>query len=167
MSKKSKLLISETDFRKYLLNNYVDEEGNKISDRVLWSTKEFFDTTGMFTINKYTQDRQIVSMGTVSYWKKKLNLSEKDIYEFHKIITGRIKDISFEDWSRKYNKGYDKSISTYNRESIKRKLIKYLQLPNKYDDMSLEGVSDLAINLWKSLGLDAEEEMRNFYKRVI
>lgn len=166
-NRKSKLTLSDNDFRNYLLNNYVDEDGYKVSDRLVWSTEEFFDKTGMYTINKYTKTRQIVSMGTVSYWKKKLDLSEKDIYNFHKVITGRIKDISFEEWSRRYNKGYDKSIPTYNRESIKRKLIKYLQLPNKYNDMSLEEISDLAINLWKSLGLDAEEEMKDFYNKVV
>ena len=84
---KNKLKISEHDFKNYLLNHYVDEEGNKVSDRVLWSTQEFFDYTGMYAVNKFTEERQICSTGTISYWKKKLELKEEDIYDYHKNIT--------------------------------------------------------------------------------
>lgn len=162
---KNKLKISEHDFKNYLLNHYVDEEGNKVSDRVLWSTQEFFDYTGMYAVNKFTNERQICSTGTISYWKKKLELKEEDIYDYHKNITKKI-TCSFEEWSRKNNKGYTRE-STYNRDVIKRKLIKYANLPKKYSDMSLDEISNLALKLWETLGINANDEMRKFYDRVV
>lgn len=168
MKNKSKLKISEYDFKNYLLDHYVDDEGNKISDRVIWSSEEFYDYTGMFSVNKFTKIRQPVSTGTISYWKNKLDLKEEDIFSFHQEVTKKIKDnISFEEWSRKNNKGYKKDKSTYNRDVIKNKLIKHVGLPNKYTHMSLDNVSNLALKIWSTLGLNAEEEMKKFYEEVM
>lgn len=159
---KTKLKISETAFKEYLISKYVDENGNKVSDRFLWGAEDFFEYTGMYGINKYTNKKQMVSTGTISYWKKKLQLKEEDIYRYHTSVTNRIK-ISFEEWSRKNNKGYSRQ-KTNTRDSIKRKLILYTGLPDKYKHMSLDEVCRLATNLWKNLGFDEKEEMRKFYR---
>ena len=161
-----KLKISEKDFKSYLLSNYVDEDGNKVSDRILWSTEEFFDYTGMYSINKYTGEKQMVSTGTISYWKDKLDVKEEEIYKYNTTVTNRIK-VDFEEWSRKNNKGYTKEKSISSNDTIKRKLIKYVGLPKKYEYMSLDDVSRLALSMWKNLGFNAEEEMKKFYKRVV
>lgn len=158
-----KLKISETDFKAYLISNYVDEDGMKISDRKLWSSKDFFDYTGMYSVNKYTKKKAMVSTGTISYWKKKLNIKEKDIYEFHTKITRKI-NVSYEDWSRMYNKGYKKESSVLSGESIKLSLIKYMGLSQKYKYKTLEEIQAIVLNTWKLLGLNETEEMERFYK---
>lgn len=163
---KNKLKISETQFKQYLLDHYIDEEGRKVSDRVVWGSEEFFDITGMYSVNKFTKERQMLSTGTISYWKSKLKVKEEDVYIYHKKVTKRITDVSFEEWSRKNNKGYTKDVSTYNRDTIKRKLIKYAGLPEKYHLKSLDELVLLVLKTWEALGLDAENEMTTFYKRI-
>jgi hypothetical protein len=46
-------------------------------------------------------------------------------------------------------------------------LIKYANLPKKYSDMSLDEISNLALKLWETLGINANDEMRKFYERVV
>lgn len=168
MKKKSKLKITENEFKDYLLHHYVDENGAKISDRLLWSTEEFFDYTGMYAINKFTQKRTIVSTGTISYWKKKLNLNEENVYLFHKNITKKIdKNTTFEEWSRKFNKGYKKNIKTTNRETTKSKLIKYAGLPPKYSVKTLDEITMIAMKIWETVGVDPHSEMQRFYEEVV
>ena len=168
MKNKNKLKISEQDFRIYLLNHYVDENGAKVSDRVLWSTDEFFELTGMYSINKFTNKRTILSTGTISYWKKKLNLKEESVFLYHQNVTKKIpSDITYEEWSRKYNKGYKKEIQTFNRDVIKKKLIKYAGLPNKYDNLTLDELTAVAMKIWTTIGIDAYLEMQKFYERVV
>lgn len=167
-SMKNRLKISENDFKQYLLNHYIDDEGLKVSDRVVWGTEEFFEYTGMYSINKFTGDRKMVSTGTVSYWKEKLKVKEQDVYEYHKHVSKKIKnDISFEEWSRKNNKGYNKDVTTYNRETIKRKLVKYAELPPKYQYKTLDELVTIVLKTWETLGLDAQEEMSKFYKHEV
>lgn len=165
--KQNRLKISEKEFRDYLLNHYIDDDGLKVSDRVVWGTDEFFDYTGMYGLNKFTGDRQMVSMGTISYWKKKLDVKEESVYDYHINVTKKIsKDISFEDWSRKNNKGYSKSPSTFDRETIKRKLVKYAELPAKYQYKTLDELVAIVLKTWETLELDATAEMSRFFKGV-
>lgn len=138
-----------------------------MSDRVVWGDDKFFNITGMYSKNKFTGDKQMLSTGTISYWKTKLEVKEENVYEYHKNITKRIpKSLSYEDWSRKNNKGYTKDVSTFNRDTIKRKLIKYAGLPEKYHLKSLDELVMLVLKTWETLGLNAEDEMKNFYKKI-
>ncbi len=160
---KNKLRISELQFKQYLLDHYVDSEGRKVSDRIVWNNEEFFDYTGMFGINKYTGERKMLSTGTISYWKAKLDVREEDVFLYHQNVTKKIpKDIDYEEWSRKNNKGYEK-VAAYNRETVKRRLIKYAGIPEKYRYKTLDELVLIVLKTWDTLGMDAENEMRKFY----
>lgn len=160
---KSKLLITELEFREYLLKNYVDKNTlEKVSDRDLWGREDFFDFTGMYSINKYSRERKIVSTGTISYWKTKLDVKEIDVYNYNFDILST-KYPTYEDWSRVNNKGYNKSKKTYTEETIKRRLVSYMGFPNSYKQKPMSYVQDVAYETFKSLGLDPDEEMTQFY----
>lgn len=166
MYRKSKLKISEEEFKEYLLNHYVDMEGNKVSDRALWNSKKFFLDTGMYGINKYTKEMKMVSLGSVSYWKKKLNINEHTIFEYHKNKTKRIpQDIEFDCWSRSNNKGH-KKIPTYTDDMVKIKLIKYANLPSQYKYATFDRVQTIACNFWENFGLNPGEELKKFYQTI-
>lgn len=158
---KSKLKITEKQFKDYLLENYINGNLEKVSDRDLWSREDFFDYTGMYTINKYTNERKMLSTGTISYWKQKLNIKEKDVFDFHK-KNGKLKDITYFEWSKLNNKGHIRK-KTLTDETIKRKLIKYVGLSNVYKLQTLKYVQESVYRLWKGLGLDADLEMKKFY----
>lgn len=163
---KSKLKISESDFRTYLLQSYVNKNGKKISDRELWSSDDFFEYTGLYSINQYTQRKQSVSPGTISYWKKKLNVKEYDIFIYNKSIERIKENVSFLEWSRIKNKGYKKSKKnnkTYTKESLKFRFINYACLPNKCKQNTFEENIKIAKELWDILGIDAEEEIKTFF----
>lgn len=150
--KSKKLLLSEDEFKIYLLDKYVDDTGKKLSVRVIWNTEDFMEYTGMFKVNKYTGNRERVSEGTISYYNKKLNLTEADIFEYHQNITKRIQtNVTFEEWSRKNNKGYTRE-EINNRETIKSKMIKYFGLSETYQHYSHDKVREICDKL---IGKDA------------
>lgn len=153
-------MLSEDEFKVYLLDKYVDETGRKLSVRSIWNTEEFMEHTGMFKLNKYTGSRERVSEGTISYYNKKLNLTEADIFEYHQNITKRIQPtVTFEEWSRKNNKGYTRE-QINNRETIKSKMIDYFKLSDTYVHYSHDKVRELADRL---LG---KEAVTKFYQLV-
>lgn len=158
-----KLKITEREFKIYLLENYIDENGNKISDRELWSKPSFFEYTGMYSIDKYTKEKKIISTGSISYWKSKLNLKEKDVFLYHKNVTKKIdKNVDYDKWSKLNNKGH-KKINIYNENTIKRNLIKYVGLSNSYNKYSPKKIQEIVFRFWESMGLDATVEMNKFY----
>lgn len=159
---KSRLKISEKQLKDYLLENYINENLEKVSDRDLWSREDFFDYTGLYSINKYTKERKMLSTGTISYWKKKLNIKEKDVFDYHKNTTGKLKNISYSEWSKINNKGHIRN-KTLTENTIKRKLIAYVGLSDTYKLQTFKYVQESVFRLWKGLGLDAEREMINFY----
>lgn len=162
---KGKLKISEKQFRDYLLDKYLNDNLEKVSDRELWSSEDFFDYTGMYSINKYTGERKILSTGTISYWKSKLNIKEKDVYDYHKKVTKKLKDIPYSQWSKMNNKGHKRK-RTLTENAIKIQLIKYVGLPEYYKLKTLSMVTEIVYRTWKSLGLDAEVEMKKFYNKL-
>lgn len=163
---KGKLKISEQEFKNYLLESYINDKSEKVSDRELWSSPEFFEYTGMFSINKYTKERKILSTGTISYWKNKLDIKEKDVFLYHQNVTGKIgKDVDYLEWSKMNNKGHTKK-RTYTNDTIKRKLIKYANLPNKYRFETFDRLQEIIFRFWNSMGLNAEEEMKKFYTQL-
>ena len=163
---KSKLRITETEFRNYLLKNYIDPNTlEKVSDRDLWGREEFFDYTGMFGINRYSKERKIVSTGTISYWKTKLDVKEEDVYNFNFEILSK-KYPTYEDWSRVNNKGYGRTKKTMAEDTIKRKLVAYMGFPNSYKNKPMSYVQDVAYETFRSLGVDPDEEMVLFYRSL-
>lgn len=148
-------------FKEYLIDLYVDEHGEKVSCRKVWSSEEFFEYTGMFKINKYTGEKERCSEGTMSHYNKKLNLTERDLFEYHQQITKRIPlTVTFEEWSRKNNKGHTRE-EMINQETIKRRMIKYFDLSETYQHFSPNKVRSLVERLF------GKEEVEKFYKEVI
>ena len=159
----SKLKIADLELKKYLLENYVNEKGDKVSDRELWSRQEFFEYTGLYKVNEYTDTLERVSLGTVSYWKKKLGVKEREIFDYHQNVTGRIApDIDYRTWSKLNNKGHKKT-KVHTRESFKNSLISYLGLEGSLlKNYSYDKVIKVCMNFWEELGLDAKEEYKRF-----
>lgn len=161
-----KLKISEKEFKNYLLENYIDKNGNKVSDRKLWGSNDFFDLTGMYSIDKYTKKRKILSTGSISYWKKKLRIREKDVFMYHQNITGKIKkDVKYEDWSKRNNRGHVKE-KIFNENTIKRNLIKYVGLSDDYYKYTPKQIQEIVYRFWNSMGLNAVEEMNKFMNLI-
>lgn len=157
--KNRKLKIDEGIFRELLLDKYVDKNGDKVSVRNVWGDKDFMLYTGMFKKNKYTNKLETVSEGTISYYNKKLDLTEKYLFEYHK-TTGRIKeDVLFEDWSRKNNNGHKRDKLNL-QNSIKNKMIKYFGLTEVFKQYTPHKVQTLCERL---VGFD---EMKQFYERL-
>lgn len=160
---KNKLKLSEHEFKKYLIERYVDDNGDKVSDRAVWGQKDFWEHTGMFKVNKFTGERTTCSCGTISYYKTKLELKEEDVFRYHQLITGKIdRNLEYEDWSRKYNKGYKRQ-STLTQETIKRRLIKFAGVSDTYNHLTFDKVHDAVMRVWERFGYNANEEMEKFY----
>lgn len=156
-----KLKLTEDEFKEYLLGKYVDDLGQKVSIRQVWKSEEFMNYTGMFKVNKYTGEREICSEGTMSYYNKKLNLTEEYVFEYHQKITQKIPiTMKFHEWSRKNNKGHSKE-EILNQETIKRRMIKYFGLSETYQHFSPSKVRQLADRLF------GKEEMEKFYRGVV
>lgn len=156
-----KLKLSDEAFKEYLLNLYVDENGEKVSCRKIWSSDDFFEYTGMFKVNKYTGKKERCSEGTISHYNKKLNLNEKDLFEYHQQITKRIPlTVNFDEWSRKNNKGHTKE-EILNQETIKRRMIKHFNLSETYNHFSPNKVRNLVERIF------GKNEVENFYKGVV
>lgn len=165
-AKNGKLKLSDTEFKNYLLENYIDENGDKVSDRELWSRNDFFEKTGLFKINKFTNKKEICSTGTISYWKKKLLLKEQSVFEYHQLITKKISEnTEFEVWSKKNNKGHNK-ITTLTEETVKRRMIKHFGLLDVYNHLTLNQVHNAIYELLHGLGKDAKEEIAKFYNSM-
>lgn len=155
-----KLRLSDDEFKEYLLDKYVDEQGQKVSVRQLWKEEAFMEHTGMFKLNKYTNEKERVSEGTISYHNKRLGLTEKEIFDYHQQITKRIPiTTSFEEWSRKNNKGYTRE-ELINQDTVKRRMIKYFGLNENYIHYSHDKVRELCARLV------GREEIAKFYESL-
>lgn len=129
----------------------------KKSVRDVWSSKDFMEYTGMFKINKYTGEKERCSEGTISYYNKEFELTEKALYDYHSKITKKIQNISFDDWSRKNNKGYHKK-ETITNTMIKQRALKYFNLDRRYEKLSPSKILTL---IERTFGQD---ELVKFFK---
>jgi hypothetical protein len=159
MARRTRLKISEDEFLQYLLDNYVDGGGNKVSDRQLWGSEEFFKKTGLFKKDKYSSKMILVSMGTVSYWKKKLNIDEHSIYHYHATITKRICETTFDEWSRKHNLGHKKKkiVTDLSRRSD---LVKILNLSSDFRVYTVDMIIKYMRDIWRLANKDVDYETR-------
>ena len=94
----NKLKMTHEQFRQYLLDHYLDENNWKIPERKLVCMPDFMEDTGLYKIDYKTKFKTPVSMGTMAYWKKILNLRDYDIYRYHRDVTKRI-TIDYEEWT--------------------------------------------------------------------
>lgn len=168
--KKRKLKLSDTQFKKYLLDKLVDEEGNKVSVRKLIETNEFMETTGLFQIDNFG-NRKPCSVGTMSdYINTKYKLDELTLFEHHKLITKRIKEeVVFNEWSNCRNRGKNRKNNLFSDDVLKNTFIKYFKnanaLPKNYQLYTFEGLKSFVISLYDSYFGDGEgkKEVDNFY----
>ena len=121
--RKSLLKISEKDFVEYLLDKLVDEKGNKVAVREVWSNPEFMEYTGFRHIKN--KDKP-VSTGTMRYhqnvkmfdipvltekYGRKYTMCETTLYKYHKEVTGKIlSSTPFNTFSREKNSGYHRVV---------------------------------------------------------
>ncbi len=68
MARPRTLKLDNQTFKEYLLKNFINESGKKVSLRKLIITDEFMNDTGLHRPNKHTGIRESVSVGTVSNW---------------------------------------------------------------------------------------------------
>ena len=120
--RKSKLKVSESELIKYMLDHLVDDKGDKISCRKVWSDIDFIKWSGMNHESSKEDEYKPLSVGSIRYhlnvkkynipvlsekYGKKFTLCEFTLFKYHKEVTGRIDpEISFSDFSREKNRGY-------------------------------------------------------------
>lgn len=162
-----KLLMTDEQFKEYLLENYVDKDGNKISDRTLISSEKFMLDTGLFSIDEVTGLKIPCSLGNISYWKTKLNLQEYDVYLYHKNKTKRIKE-EYSVWSNKTVHRVKKARVTniYDMEIEKEIIIEYCGFPEVYKNYSPQVVRESAEELWEMLGLDVKDQFLKMKQKL-
>ena len=151
VGRKSLLKISEKDFVEYLLDKLVDEKGNKVSVREVWSDPEFMEYTGF----RHIKDRdKPVSTGTMRYWQnvkmfnipiltekygRKYTMCETTLYKYHKELTGKIQpQVNFSTFSREKNSGYHRVVRNEGKvtnEKILRQVGKELGFILTIEDM--------------------------------
>ncbi|MGL4209939.1 MAG: hypothetical protein ACRCRT_00170 [Cetobacterium somerae] len=166
VGRKTKLKITEDKFQKYLLENYIDNDGDKVSDRELWSSDKFMNITGIYRKDKYSDKKIMVSLGTVSYWKKKLNINEKSIFHYHRTITKRIKNtVMYDEWSRMNNTGHQKK-KVITDLSRRTDLIKILNLGAEFKSYSVDIIMEYMRDIWRVANKDIEKETENVMKQL-
>lgn len=150
MARPRTLKLSDSDFKLWLLNHFIGENGEKVSFTDVLNSQEFIDETGLCRVNKETKEIEPASRGTLSYWcyglpKKPINkygvvnsepfkgrgLTDDVIYQYG-VQEGLIKDIEFEDWRNTYNKNSfnthrDKANLIASEKVILKKIGKYLK----------------------------------------
>lgn len=170
-----KLKMTREQFKQYLLDNYLDENNRKISERKLVSTHKFMNDTGLYKLDKITGIKTPVSMGTMAYWKKVLNLRDFDIYKYHRDVTKRITE-DYENWrainiiknhNTKRKTGVLKGLVVYTPELEKEKLLKECSFPKHFVNYKLERLRKLAFELWEDLGLNPNEELSRLQKEIM
>lgn len=170
-----KLKMSREQFKQYLLDNYLDENNRKISERKLVNTPKFMNDTGLYKLDKVTGIRTPVSMGTMAYWKKVLNLKDFDIYKYHRDVTKRITE-DYENWrainivrnlEAKRKTGALKGLVVYTPELEKERLLQECSFPKHFVNYKLERLRKLAFELWEDMGLNPSEELARIQKEIM
>lgn len=173
-TRNGKLKMTTEQFKQYLLDHYLDEENNKISERRLINMSSFMDDTGMFKLDTRTGVKTPISMGTIAYWKKKLNLKDYDVYKYHRDVTKRI-TIGYEEWTKsskrlnknkKMGRGGLSKILIYTPELEKEKLVKECSFPKHFINYTLERLRNLAYELWEDMGINPVEELTRIQKDI-
>lgn len=161
-----KLKLSDEDFKEFLLDNYIDQNGNKVSDRELWSSESFMEKTGMFKLDRFSKKKLCCSTGTISYWKKKLNVREKDVFDYNQKITQKILNkIKYEEWSKMNNRGYHK-IELETPDRRKNRLIRILGLDQTFRNYTFEEIMRLIESFWEDMGLNVEQQKLEVYEQL-
>lgn len=164
MSRKSRLKISKIELKELLLEMYIDENGKKVSDRKVFSNPEFMEITGLHKINRVSGEKEPISTGSISDWKRRLELNEIEVFKYHKNKTGRIlPEVNFDEWSKYKNKGgqHQKGNTTiFDSETIKRKMALYFGLSKSMLFYDLKVLEEVIIET------DGKEEVIEFYNKL-
>lgn len=161
MGRRSIYYISDEAFRRFLRKHFIDDEGNKVSTRELFSSDLLFDYTGYYRLSP-TGNREMVSMGSVSKLLVKLKCSEPELFAYYKKKKLISEEIDFETWSRKCNRKHTKN-SKSKREDFKFYMIEFFRLDYvECFNLSLEDLRMKALISYLNLDLTIEEFEEDF-----
>ena len=162
MGRKSQLKITENQLRRYLLNNFIDENGNKKSVRDVFINNSFMEYSGLYDHNSLSLELQPVSLGTMTYWLKKLDLREPELFKYYK-KKGLIKEgVEFKDWSRKCNRRGKISYTTQ-QSDFKFKFIDHFNLDTiECYGLSLDELKERAIYVYEVMGYTIGDFLEDF-----
>lgn len=157
-----KLKISHPTLRELLLDLYVDKDGNKVSDREIISNEKLMKVSGLYS--KLSNNKMVPSsVGLLSYYKRKLNLLEKDVYEYHREVTKRIgEDVTFREFSKKNNEGHKKKPVPTKNYDRKYNLIKYFELDSSMMGWDLDVIEKVIFDNLEELGINKLDALSEF-----
>lgn len=171
MARPRLIKLTNKQFKEWLLDNFVDENGNKITCRDLMKSEKFKNEVF------YNPSKTFGSIGTLSNWMGKLLTDEypykgeavtEQLIFTHNLQKGVIKSISFDEWSRKYNKGHQSENTLINSEKIiLNKVAEKLGSAFKCQEEAFQGNLDLFREfLVDYFGYDSYMEALNSLKGV-
>lgn len=150
MSRPTLYTCSTTEFKEYILDFLVKENGTKRTVIELINNKEFQDLTGYY--RKTALGRKSVAVGSIQYFIGVVfNLSERVVYEHHYYVSGKIPvGTTFDNWSKKRNKRKEISFTLDSYEETKRnKVITRIVRELKYPTVCERYTNYVAI--WRGL----------------
>lgn len=128
----TKCKIKEVEFVQYMLDNLVDEKGDKVSCRKVWSDVEFIKWSGFNHESANDGEYKPISTGSIRYYQtvkkywipvlsekygKKMCLNEETLFMYHKEVSGKISaETTFNEFSREKNRGYSHKINKNNKK---------------------------------------------------
>ena len=161
MGRKAIYSISDEAFTRFLRKHFIDEEGNKISIRELFSSDLLYDYTGYYRLSP-TGNREMVSMGSISKLLPKLRCSEQELFTYYKRKKLISEEITFEMWSKRCNRKHTKN-SKPKREDFKAYMIEFFKLDYvECYDLSMEDLRMKALMNYLNLDLSIEEFEEDF-----
>ena len=169
MGRKSQLKITENQLKRYLLNHFIDGNGNKVSVRDIFTSLDFMKYTGLYNHQSMSLELQPISLGTMTYWLKKLELREPELFKYYK-KKGLIKEkVEFKDWSRKCNRR-GKINYTTQQSDFKYRFIDHFNLDAvECYGLSLDELKEQAIELYETMGHSIGEFLEDFesFKEIL
>lgn len=162
MARPSQLKISKEQFKRYLIKNYIDQEGRKVSIRDLWNRQSFLSYTGLYNKKSLGYDLKMCSMGTASKWNEILEVREHELYPYY-IKKGLIDpSITFEMWSRKCNRGGKPNYANLQKD-YKIYFMEHFNLDYiKCREMGLDELKREAMKLYEALDYGIEEFIEDY-----
>lgn len=172
MFKSHRRKINDLKFKRYLLDNLIDEEGNKVSVRKLIESKKFMDYTGLYQEDE-KGNRKPCSMGTIQYYlsKDKYDLNENFLFNYHREKGNIKKDVSYSEWSNLKNRGKKAVKNKFSDEVIFNSFISYFSdiLPKEAYNYTLEFLKEHVIKSYdNAFGVgEGNIEIENFYDALL
>jgi hypothetical protein len=161
MGRKSTTHLSDLQFKRYLLRNFITEEGDKISIRDLFTSEEFMHYTKYYRI--VNGQKQPMAMGTISCLLNKLGLNEDYMFKYYKSKGLIREDMDFETWTRKNNRNRKHNrIYKYVQAEFKEIFVEYFKLGIRNADLSIVDLKMMAIERYVLMGFCEEDFIEDY-----